>query len=38
MEHLFIINPKAGKSDRSKELLEKIKSLDTDDKITALSA
>lgn len=34
MEHLFIINPKAGKSDRSKELLEKIKSLDTQDKIT----
>lgn len=33
MEHLFIINPAAGKSDRSEELIEKIKSVDTDDKV-----
>ncbi len=34
MEHLFIINPAAGKTDRSKELIEKIKSVKTDDKVT----
>lgn len=34
MEHLFIINPAAGKTDRSAELKEKIKSIKTDDKVT----
>lgn len=34
MEHLFIINPAAGKADRSKELIEKIKSVKTEDKVT----
>lgn len=34
MEHLFIVNPAAGKSDSSKELIEKIKSLRTEDKVT----
>ncbi len=34
MEHLFIINPAAGKNDKSKELIEKIKSVKTDDKVT----
>lgn len=34
MEHLFIINPAAGKNDKSRELKEKIKGLDTKDKIT----
>ncbi|MBQ2687934.1 MAG: diacylglycerol kinase family lipid kinase [Clostridia bacterium] len=33
MEHLFIINPAAGKSDRSKELAEKIKSINTEDRV-----
>ena len=34
MEHLFIINPAAGKADRSGELIEKIKSVNTEDKVT----
>ena len=34
MEHLFIINPAAGKNDRSKALIEKINSIDTMDKVT----
>ena len=34
MEHLFIINPAAGKADKSKELIEKIKSVKTEDKVT----
>lgn len=34
MEHLFIINPAAGKSDKSGELIEKIKSVKTEDKVT----
>ncbi len=34
MEHLFIINPAAGKNDKSKELIEKIKSVKTEDKVT----
>lgn len=34
MEHLFIINPAAGKNDKSRELKERIKGLDTKDKIT----
>ena len=34
MEHLFIINPAAGKSDKSKELVEKIKNVKTEDKVT----
>ncbi len=34
MEHLFIINPAAGKNDRSKSLIEKIESIETNDKVT----
>jgi len=34
MEHLFIINPAAGKSDRRKELSEKIEKIETRDKVT----
>ncbi len=34
MEHLFIINPAAGKADKSKELIEKINSAKTEDKVT----
>lgn len=34
MEHLFVINPAAGKTDRSKELKEKIQSIKTEDKVT----
>lgn len=34
MEHLFIINPAAGKADKSTELIEKIKSVKTEDKVT----
>ncbi len=34
MEHLFIINPAAGKADKSKELAEKIRSFKTEDKVT----
>ena len=34
MEHLFIINPAAGKSDRSEMLIEKIKSIKTEDKVS----
>lgn len=33
MEHLFIINPAAGKADRSGELAEKIKSIKTTDRV-----
>ncbi len=33
MEHLFVINPAAGKNDRTAELKEKIKCLDTKDKV-----
>lgn len=36
MEHLFIINPAAGKVDRRKELTEKIESVKTDDKVTVM--
>ncbi|MBQ8572480.1 MAG: diacylglycerol kinase family lipid kinase [Ruminococcus sp.] len=31
---MFIINPAAGKADKSKELIEKIKSVKTEDKVT----
>lgn len=34
MEHLFIINPAAGKSDKSNELIEKIRNVKTEDKVT----
>lgn len=34
VEHLFIINPAAGKTDRSGELIEKIKGIKTEDKVT----
>lgn len=34
MEHLFIINPAAGKSDRSKALIDKINSIETEDKVS----
>lgn len=34
MEHLFIINPAAGKSDKSKELIEKINKVKTEGKVT----
>lgn len=34
VEHLFIINPAAGKTDRSGELREKISSIKTEDKVT----
>ena len=34
MEHLFIINPAAGKNDRSKALIERIRSIRTEDKVT----
>lgn len=33
MEHLFVINPAAGKNDRTAELKEKIKGLDIKDKV-----
>lgn len=33
MVHLFIINPAAGKTDRSHELIEKINSIKTDDEV-----
>lgn len=34
MEHLFIINPTAGKTDRSRELKEKIESIGIGEKVT----
>ena len=34
MEHLFIINPAAGKTDKSRELIERINSIKTKDKVT----
>lgn len=36
MEHLFIINPAAGKTDRGHELSEKIANAKTNDKITVM--
>ena len=33
MEHLFVINPVAGKNDRTAELKDKIKGLDIKDKV-----
>lgn len=36
MEHLFIINPAAGKLDRRAELSEKIAKVKTDDKVTVM--
>ena len=36
MEHLFIINPTAGKVDKNQELTEKINAVRTEDKVTVM--